>query len=111
MTNFDENKISLNSWKKFYNPRKRRSIKIRITFSRKKKERTIEIKKSEIDMIKLHNSIDRVKTFLSGVLNLLSKSTKEEKAEIILYKRLENIEYENNLKEEISNFNKEIKKC
>ena len=62
-------------------------------------------------MIKLHNSIDRVKTFLSGVLNLLSKSTKEEKAEIILYKRLENIEYENNLKEEISNFNKEIKNC
>ena len=44
-------------------------------------------------------------------MNLLSKSTKEEKAEKILYKRLENIEYENNLKEEISNFNKEIKKC
>ena len=62
-------------------------------------------------MIKLHNSIDRVKKFLPGVLNLLSKSTKEEKAEKILYKRLENIEYENNLKEEISNFNKEIKKC
>ena len=62
-------------------------------------------------MIKIHNSIDRLKKFLPRVLNLLSKSTKEEKAEKILYKRLENIEYENNLKEEISNFNKEIKKC
>ena len=31
-------------------------------------------------MIKLHNSIDRVKKFLPGVLNLLSKSTKEEKS-------------------------------
>ena len=51
-------------------------------------------------MLKLHNSIDRVKKFLPGVLNLLSKSTKQEKAEKILYKRLENIEYENNLKEE-----------
>ena len=28
-------------------------------------------------MIKLHNSKDRVKKFLPGVLNLLSKSTKE----------------------------------
>ena len=64
MTSFDENKSSLNSWKQFYNPRKRRSIKIRITFSRKKKERTIEIKKSEgVDMIKLHNSKVRVKKF------------------------------------------------
>ena len=62
-------------------------------------------------MLKLHNSIDRVKKFLPGVLNLLSKSTKEEKAEKILYKRLENIEYENNLKDQISNFNKEIEKC
>ena len=49
MTNFDDNKSSLNSWKKFYNPRKRRSIKIRITFSRKKKkERTIEIKNQKL---------------------------------------------------------------
>ena len=42
MTNFDENKSSLNSWKKFYNPRKRRSIKIRITFSRKKKKEQLK---------------------------------------------------------------------
>ena len=40
-------------------------------------------------MIKIHNSIDRVKKFLPRVLNL--KSTKEEKAEKILYKRLEDI--------------------
>ena len=114
MTSFDENKSSLNSWKKFYNPGREEVLKLELHSPEKKKknEKTIEIKKSEgVDMIKLHNSIDRVKKFLPGVLNLLSKSTKEEKAEKILYKRLENIEYENNLKEEISNFNKEIKKC
>ena len=109
MTNFDENKSSLNSWKKFYNPGREEVLKLEL-HSPEKKRITIEIKKSEgVDMIKLHNSKDKIKKFLPGVLNL--KSTKEEKAEKILYKRLENIEYENNLKEEISNFNKEIKKC
>ena len=114
MSSFDENKSSLNSWKKFYNPGREEVLKLELHSPEKKKknEKTIEIKKSEgVDMIKLHNSIDRVKKFLPGVLNLLSKSTKEEKAEKILYKRLENIEYENNLKEQISNFNKEIEKC
>ena len=114
MSSFDENKSSLNSWKKFYNPGREEVLKLELHSPEKKKknEKTIEIKKSEgVDMIKLHNSIDRVKKFLPGVLNLLSKSTKQEKAEKILYKRLENIEYENNLKEEISNYNKEIKKC
>ena len=108
MSSFDENKSSLNSWKRFYNPGREEVLKLELHKKKKKKknERTIEIKKSEgVDMLKLHNSIDRVKKFLPGVLNLLSKSTKEEKAEKILYKRLENIEYENNLKEEISNFN------
>ena len=59
-------------------------------------------------MIKIHNSIDRLKKFLPRSIQF---KINKEKAEKILYKRLENIEYENNLKEEISNFNKEIKKC
>ena len=74
----------------------------------KDEESTFEIKISEgVNMIKLHNSIDRVRKFLPGVLNL--KSTKEEKAEKILYKRLENIEYENNLKKKYQILIKKLK--
>ena len=111
MTNFDENKISLNSWKKFYNPGRKEVLKLNLYSPEQKKKKKTEKKTTGTDLVILHHSIERVKKFLPGVLNLLSKSTKEEKAEKILYKRLENIEYENNLKEEISNFNKEIKKC
>ena len=109
MTSFDENKSSLNSWKKFYNPGREEVLKLELHSPEKKRKNNWnkKIRRSWYD--KLHDSINRVKKFLPGGLNL--KSTKEEKAEKILYKRLENIEYENNLKEEISNFNKEIKKC
>ncbi len=55
-----------------------------------------------IEKIKL-----KILQILQRVLNLLSKSIK--KTRQIVYKRIANIEYENNLKEEISNFNKEIK--
>ena len=106
-----ESKNSLNSWKKFYNPGREEVLKLNLYSpeKKKKKEETIQIKKSEgVDMIKLHNSIDRVKKFLPGIMNILSKSSKQEHAEKILYKRLENIEYENNLKTEISNYNKQI---
>ena len=114
MSSFDENKSSLNSWKKFYNPGREEVLKLNLYSpeKKKKKEETIQIKKSEgVDMIKLHNSIDRVKKFLPGIMNILSKSSKQEHAEKILYKRLENIEYENNLKTEISNYNKQIQSC
>ncbi len=85
MTNFDENKSPRNLWKKFYNPRKRRSIKIRITFStEKKKERTIEIKKSEgVDMIKLYNSIDRVKKFLSRSIKFKINKRRKNRKNIV----------------------------
>ena len=76
MSSFDENKSSLNSWKKFYNPGREEVLKLELHSPEKKKknEKTIEIKKSEgVDMIKLHNSIDRVKKFLPGVLNLFLK--------------------------------------
>ena len=109
-----ESKNSLNSWKKFYNPGREEVLKLNLYSpeKKKKKEETIQIKKSEgVDMIKLHNSIDRVKKFLPGIMNILSKSSKQEHAEKILYKRLENIEYENNLKTEISNYNKQIQSC
>ena len=109
-----ESKSSLNSWKKFYNPGREEVLKLNLYSpeKKKKKEETIQIKKSEgVDMIKLHNSIDRVKKFLPGIMNILSKSSKQEHAEKILYKRLENIEYENNLKTEISNYNKQIQSC
>ncbi len=109
-----ESKSSLNSWKKFYNPGREEVLKLNLYSpeKKKKKEETIQIKKSEgVDMIKLHNSIDRVKKFLPGIMNILSKSSKQEHAEKILYKRLENIEYENNLKTEISKYNKQIQSC
>ena len=77
MTSFDENKSSLNSWKKFYNPGREEVLKLELHSPEKKKERTIEIKKSEgVDMIKIHNSIDRVKTFLPRKIKFIIKINK-----------------------------------
>ena len=59
-----ESKSSLNSWKKFYNPGREEVLKLNLYSpeKKKKKEETIQIKKKEgVDMIKLHNSIDRMK--------------------------------------------------
>ena len=45
MSSFDENKSSLNSWKRFYNPGREEVLKLELhSPDKKKNERTIEIK-------------------------------------------------------------------
>ena len=50
MSSFDENKSSLNSWKKFYNPGREEVLKLELHSPEKKKknEKTIKIKKKKI---------------------------------------------------------------
>ena len=39
MTNFDENKSSLNSWKKFYNPGRKEVLKLELHSLEKKRKK------------------------------------------------------------------------
>ena len=105
MTNFDENKSSLNSWKKFYNPGREEVLKLNLYSPEQKKKKKTEKKTTGTDLVILHHSIERVKKFLPGVKNLMLTSSKDEKQENIIYQRLEHIEDENNLKEEINQLN------
>ena len=102
---------TLNSWRKFYNPGREEVLKLNLYSPEQKNQKDqykSEKKNIGTDLVKLHSSIERVKKFLPGVVNLITQSTKDEKEEKIVYQRLEHIEKENNLKEQISNLDNQI---
>ncbi len=102
---------TLNSWRKFYNPGREEVLKLNLYSpeqKNKKEKYKSEKKTTGTDLVQLHSSIEKVKKFLPGVVNLISQSSKDEKEENIVYQRLEHIEDENNLKEQISNLDNQI---
>ena len=102
---------TLNSWRKFYNPGREEVLKLNLYSpeqKNKKEKYKSEKKTTGTDLVQLHSSIEKVKKFLPGVVNLISQSSKDEKEENIVYQRLEHIEKENNLKEQISNLDNQI---
>ena len=96
---------NFNSWRKFYNPGREEVLKLNLYSPEQKKKKKTEKKTTGTDLVILHHSIERVKKFLPGVKNLMLTSSKDEKQENIIYQRLEHIEDENNLKEEINQLN------
>ena len=96
---------NFNSWRKFYNPGREEVLKLNLYSPEQKKKKKTEKKTTGTDLVILHHSIERVKKFLPGVKNLMLTSSKDEKQENIIYQRLEHIEEENNLKEEINQLN------